>query len=961
MDLLLSAAEGTAVQVQNPADWSPKEICDHLTTQSWSNEALVQAVEDHRLGGEAFLALNKADLVEFGIESPVERNRILLNISQLTAATVRNKQRIAQESYDDVVIGMEPPPVAFISSRNTPRKSKYQSQATKSVKQAAPAPPSPQSSIALSPKPPSEAKSPMSPPSPTSPSSTTSPISPSRRLGFSPTAFTPSAPPRKFGSPKRLQSPKALPDQPDRIKIREIEIDEAALNPAQRRLYHTFKFLDEGPKGWISERQMETVLRLLYPEMGVLAVQELHQAVMRECDKLKQHMVVLADLMPSEAAQRKGDIAQNLDLRQERRDVLTKLFKEADEKEQGFLEPDQLRGVVRMAFRFFSPIVQEDYCNAIVGKRDAINLQSLVTDPYAMMELRPQPMDETKVARLKRLDEGFDRVDVKKTGAIAREQFPEFARAVWPTIVPQEIERYEPCVFADCDPDRTGVLLKSSLPSSQFAELLANSGMRLFDGDEDSGKGMKKRNANQSPELALKLGPMMSLAEGKSSPQSLTSKTSNKSAPAHLKTVEAEREEMERMHAQQAQQVFSGAANRTAPAKQGQAGLLEMERRYANICAIFARWDESSSQHSDGSNAIEFDELKAVLAEFFNWNEDEADEKTREVRDALDVNRDGILQFEEFAPFINAVTNDLEPQMFDRLVTYLKYAISNVSDDSEFERRDMMLIDLFKFWDYDRSGYIEEDEVGVVMKRYLESPDDPRTDRIVELVMNAGHRTPLTPRSAKAMFQATPRLELDQFKQLFHGLTAKAPPRDFDLLFYRLKRVVDVTNKSSGKRALTNSWLVSNDMQHLLKESTHARALLMHGDSIDPSTSLEKLAQANSQRLVPCMVTNSRSQRECLAMIALEGFARGAWFYVVLAPEPYDPGEFLRDIMLQMQTKSGSIKKSFRLWVWAPYEKSKVLSFPKVMLTYSQTLDLNKVKIPRQRKGPAASVVAPVG
>jgi hypothetical protein len=213
MDLLRFAAEGLDSSfATNPADWSAEEICAHLETQSWSHPDLLAAVAKHRINGEAFLLLNKADLVEFGIENPMDCNRILTNIMQLTAAKVRNKHNVTQDSYDDIVIGMELPTVAFISSRKSPRKSKYAS---------------PQSSASQDQKSSNGAAAPAAGSPPTTPKAVPTSYSPAPdggpprgddllRRRLDPTIFIPSAPTRKFGSPKKAPSPmnRAFPETP---------------------------------------------------------------------------------------------------------------------------------------------------------------------------------------------------------------------------------------------------------------------------------------------------------------------------------------------------------------------------------------------------------------------------------------------------------------------------------------------------------------------------------------------------------------------------------------------------------------------------------------------------------------------------------------------------------------------------------------------------------------------------
>jgi Ca2+-binding EF-hand superfamily protein len=669
-------------------------------------------------------------------------------------------------------------------------------------------------------------------------------------------------------------------------------------------------------------------------------------------------------------AQRKRAPEPDLESRQEQKDLLTRLFTEADSRfRRNYVDAFQLRPLVQAAFRTMTPLVQEDYYNAICGGQESISLQALLSNPYAMMELRPQPMDDTRKARLRRLDEAFDRVDGERTGVLSKTDFPEFARIVWPNIVPVEVGHYENCIFADCDPDNLGAISKSSLAGSQYAELLAGCGigMAFPDGIERSedGHGLKKSKLSRLASVDLTLGPSMALALSNPADAATVERHQTAvghNAPQHLNTVQRERDRLEAIHHKQAQNILAGTATRTAPSKPSRTGLLENERRYASLVTLFERWDESSSQNTEGSNAIEFEELQTVLAEFFNWTPEEADKRAREVMKSLDTNHDGVLQFSEFTPFITGVTRDLEPQIFDELVAHLKQAIGNVSDDAEFERRDTLLEQLFNFWDYDGSEFIEEDEVNDVMTRYLDDPADDNTEEIARMVLHGGLKSPDSPsRSVDSYMFATPRLAMDAFKTLFHSIAKNHAPNDFDLMYYRLRRIVDVANKSARQRAVMNNRLVTVEMQQLVEDSSWSTPLIMYGTTTDPSTALEKMAEAAGQRLQVCMVTNSRSEKLCMKLIE-KAFQKGAWFYVVLSPDPYDPVDILRELALRLQASEIAARKAFRLWIWAPFDGGRFHNFPALMLTYAKTLSLDKVKIPHDFRGkaPGPTVVPPL-
>eukprot|EP01062_Namystynia_karyoxenos_P021725 TRINITY_DN18281_c0_g1_i1.p1 TRINITY_DN18281_c0_g1~~TRINITY_DN18281_c0_g1_i1.p1 ORF type:complete len:694 (+),score=130.70 TRINITY_DN18281_c0_g1_i1:64-2082(+) len=331
-------------------------------------------------------------------------------------------------------------------------------------------------------------------------------------------------------------------------------------------------------------------------------------------------------------------------------------------------------------------------------------------------------------------------------------------------------------------------------------------------------------------------------------------------------------------------------------------GILERERRYGSLRALFKLWDESSDVSVAGSGTISFAELRDVMREYYGWTKDVAEARTRAVLDTIDSNSDGLLDFFEFHAFMSTLSQGTEPRDFDAIVDHLRGAVTRVAEAQETLRRKRLLSELFDTWDDDGSGRVDDSELVKVLGKFNEGCAGSKDNReLSELRIANSDGT---------------GLDRSEFVDAFMGLTRGYTAASFDLMYYRLMRVLEDVILSGRRSA--NVSVGPEDLEDIVLRSSPTMPLIMYGGSADPSKSIERCAGRFDAALHPFLITHDKAEQEALRALSRLSMSRGWWIYLVIG-QGYRCDSFFREIGVRLQTASQwSIHRRFRLWIRIP-------------------------------------------
>eukprot|EP00755_Sulcionema_specki_P038961 Sspe_Gene.111917::Locus_94106_Transcript_1_1_Confidence_1.000_Length_2085::g.111917::m.111917 len=333
-------------------------------------------------------------------------------------------------------------------------------------------------------------------------------------------------------------------------------------------------------------------------------------------------------------------------------------------------------------------------------------------------------------------------------------------------------------------------------------------------------------------------------------------------------------------------------------------GILELERRYIAIKKLFQMWDMSSNLSVDGSGFVEYEELREVLASFYGWSDEEKDIKARAAMGSMDRSGDGRLDEDEFHLFISGLTWNKLPRQFDDLIGHLERNVGEVAARLEAERRRRNFQMIFKKWDWDQSGFIEAEELRLVITRYNDWT-----------VQQGKHNTQVLLSTQDV--NRDNRLDVQEFLNLFGEKTERLTPEEFDLMVYRIRRCVDDLLEDQKKgMGETFQPVTVQDLRTWWEQSDRCTPLILYGLDIDPSKQIEDLAESLGVKLRAFLVQHRKSERLALADMLRWGIGKGHWMYITISVEHADCDSFLRAIgVLLHQHARHAIHRKFRLWV----------------------------------------------
>eukprot|EP00756_Hemistasia_phaeocysticola_P066205 Hpha_TRINITY_DN9072_c0_g1::TRINITY_DN9072_c0_g1_i1::g.141922::m.141922 len=333
-------------------------------------------------------------------------------------------------------------------------------------------------------------------------------------------------------------------------------------------------------------------------------------------------------------------------------------------------------------------------------------------------------------------------------------------------------------------------------------------------------------------------------------------------------------------------------------------GILETERRYEALRKLFNLWDESSDISVIGSGAIEFTELCTVLQEFYSWDEVDTKVRVRAVLETIDRNCDGSLNWSEFQEFMTSITQGMPPREFDHLIAHFSVAVTRVAEAQEKQRRLRLLGQLFDEWDDDHSGLIDAEELERVLTKFnagcAETGDDRELSELKLANMNDDEG-----------------LDRSEFVTAFAKLTAAFSAASFDLMYYRLMRVLEDL-VFAGRRNSLNRMVTADELSDVVLRSTPLTPLILYGRRADPSKAVERCAQRFGVQLRPFLVTHEKAEQEALRAVARLSMSRGWWIYIVVG-QGYRCDTFFREAGVALQTaNTWAVHRKFRLWIKLP-------------------------------------------
>ena len=342
-------------------------------------------------------------------------------------------------------------------------------------------------------------------------------------------------------------------------------------------------------------------------------------------------------------------------------------------------------------------------------------------------------------------------------------------------------------------------------------------------------------------------------------------------------------------------------------------GILETERRYAELAAIFYGWVKCYATES-----LRLGEVLAALSIYFSWDDEEKERKVAEVgafftkfaKQKQDLKQFGPqteLGVERFIDVFGVLTEGTFPAEFDDLVIFLKSCIERTSKLQENCRRERLVNELFLKWDYDSSGKISEGEYMAVIRQFMEVTRELDADE------DGRHGFSLESHD----IDGDGSLDVAEFTTLILEVwnVASVRAKEFDLKYFRLTCVVDNMILAHLHRV---GCITSEGLLQISKAVACSTPVVLYGQGSDPSRAVEEAAFAENATVMPVLVTRPEAEKEAVQTLLRSGLGRGRWVYVVIG-HAYDADALLRDIGRCMQTTN----------TWMIHPKSRLLiSYP---------------------------------
>ena len=359
-------------------------------------------------------------------------------------------------------------------------------------------------------------------------------------------------------------------------------------------------------------------------------------------------------------------------------------------------------------------------------------------------------------------------------------------------------------------------------------------------------------------------------------------------------------------------------------------GILELERRFQMIGHLFHVWDTSSNLSVDGSGYIETEELREVLANFYNWSDEEKSERAQSLMDLIDLNGDGQLDRDEFHRYLSDMTLDKEPMDFDHLISYLNLSVGEAARQAESARRTRGILSVFDLWDWDKSGAIEVGELHSVCTRY-----NTMSSR------QGKHSSQLFLTEADGELE-----ELSQaaFLALLSKRSEHLRPEEFDYMVFRLTRCVqDLLQDAQVGLEEQFKPLDAEDLEGVYAQSSPSAPVVLYGLCVDPAMQIEQLAASKGITVRSFLVQHFKSERLALRELVRWGMGRGQWIYVTLNGQYTNCDAFLRALGVALQQQPTYFMHwKFRLWVMV--NTTRYMCVPRVLRLTAVPLSLDQLR-----------------
>mmetsp|Transcript_92016 Transcript_92016/g.159643 ORF Transcript_92016/g.159643 Transcript_92016/m.159643 type:complete len:1036 (-) Transcript_92016:507-3614(-) len=741
-------------------------------------------------------------------------------------------------------------------------------------------------------------------------------------------------------------------------KRREEEAQRAKEGSAtQRRLRAAFQMVDDDSSGVVTNDEVMKILEIAYPDWGLMKLTEVMEAIMEECDKDQSKTLTLREFLDSPFAQDVATASLLHQEREQRKDFLKEVFAQVDKNGDGHIKSYELMELCKLLFpnmtkQGLKAYVKEIMKEADVSEDGIITVDELLNSKYANMLSKPKEQEKLEEARRARLNEVFLQFDEDGTNQLEMDELRLVVRASLPEHPDKSIINYAELIMAECDADRTGTVSLDEFISSTYANMMAgiveedlyqspfeHSALlsEVVDSVPSLNLGQKKPRSKKKKRTLSGVTSMTSLlgseVESDGSEDEAKAPEGQGKSPGHLKSVHDLRNQSQENAKTRAQELFFTTST-MGTIMRPKVGVLEKERRYTVIATLFNKWDDVTDPSIEGSTFIEQDDLVKVLADFFEWSDDEVHWRSAALMEGRDKNNDGKLDWNEFVEFVGVLTDHVSPSDFDLVMRHLFESVGNVSEEVEDGRRARLIEKLFKFWDYDESQFIDAEEFADVLLKYQGMGE--KKSHWVAVQMQKADRS------------GDGRLQRNEFLRFFGKMTAALSSDDFDFMYYRICRAIEAVQflKDANRaqiryRRMMENQLAAEDIQNMWEQSRPVFPMILHGTSIDPARAVEKAASFHRAQIEACMVSHNKGALGALTEIATKGCSKGYWIYITIDDAYEGLDWFLRKVGVTLNTHEGRLNPRFRLFIHAPWER--LNNFPPVLTVNALMLDLDQV------------------
>mmetsp|Transcript_121299 Transcript_121299/g.210852 ORF Transcript_121299/g.210852 Transcript_121299/m.210852 type:complete len:968 (-) Transcript_121299:351-3254(-) len=923
-------------------DWTSEDVNNYLLQCTWASPEFVKEACLADLNGPALLCLTKKDLQAWGIQELGVIKAYLRAIRQLDPATQQESQRWAEEHFSclEEKERLQTPRPAFgrpgSMDCTSPSGQALRSRTHSAFDR-------PLTASFASPEPPVVG--------------TLEEYHAYRKQHGQSVSEVPKD--ISKGCPSYVgQTEESLQAATDQLRKLE-ESQEQFRIQLERKLEDAFGEVDKDEMGYIKPDQLDTLLKTAFKTFKPGMIKE-YKALLLGQDW------------------RHGDTSGRITAEDFKETMLKKLlgleaaFRIVDKDGSGELEYIEIEQMIREILPNHAPKERRKFVRQIMDECDTgangrVEIEEFVTSHYAHLLAGPAEMVIRKRKRLAKLEALFLSVDTLRVGVLSHSQMQTLIDQSLPDHSEREKAGFLEVIIQECDRDQSGSIEFAEFTESSYANLLLGEQPEEVHEDDldqtlrrDSFKSQRSGTRQPSSASGLSVSNRGVVGETKEdalldpAEKARLRRLEREAAEAAGKAPATKEREIALQRMQEREEEVDEIKRHISKLVMQQDsrlqqigihhGILETERRHSAVTELFYRWDEVMSSTDDGSELIEAEELRRVIQRCYNWTDAETEANFKHLMRGLDKDQSGALDLDEFHLFVRTFTSGITNRQFDLVIGYITDIINKLAAELEHDRRVSLLQSLFKHWDHDESGFLDNNEVFRVVTRYKDEERDGGEDDFVNLFFSSTDEN------------KDGTLDKAEFVLFFDQLTQALEPMAFDSLIYQFSRCIEevhlllTENQASltYKQTLLNS-LEAYEVAELLDGSTPLTPLLLYGDTCDPSRAVENAARARKLPMKSHLVTNKRSERLALKSIEKHGLGGGQWVYVVI-PKGFEassgyrgrwsPIRFLRSIGVMLNTAHRPHPR-FRIWCWAPFRD--IRNFPHVLSTTARSEDLNEI------------------